>query len=264
MPEKLCLQWNNFKDNVNKAFGNLREDPDFSDVTLACEDGHQFEAHKVILAASSPFFKRLLVQNKHGHPLIFMRGVKPEDLKAVLDFLYYGEANVLQENLDFFLTIASELKLTGLTDGEGSQTFPRTSSPLESPKPDSKNITPEQNSQSKESFYNEEIHSGQISSHKMEDTTVAKMDDLPAYLAELDQKVKSLMEKSQKVMPLVNGKRQTANICKVCGKEGQIVAIRDHIEANHLEGVSLPCNLCEKTFSSRQTLRLHKNSHNRM
>ena len=93
---------------------------------------------------------------------------------------------------------------------------------------------------------------------------MAKMDDFPAYLAELDQKVKSLMEKSQKVMPLVNGKRQTANICKVCGKEGQIVAIRDHIEANHLEGVSLPCNLCEKTFRSRQTLRLHKNSHNRM
>ena len=52
MSEKLCLQWNNFKDNVNSAFVNLREDKDFSDVTLACEDGQQVEAHKVILAAS--------------------------------------------------------------------------------------------------------------------------------------------------------------------------------------------------------------------
>ena len=42
-------------DNVNSAFGNLIEDKDFSDVTLACEDGQQVEAHKVILAASSPF-----------------------------------------------------------------------------------------------------------------------------------------------------------------------------------------------------------------
>ena len=54
MSEKLCLQWNDFKTNVNQAFGNLREDLDFADVTLACEDGRQVEAHKVILAASSP------------------------------------------------------------------------------------------------------------------------------------------------------------------------------------------------------------------
>ena len=73
MKEKLCLQWNNFKDNVNKALGNLRDDDiDFTDVTLACEDVHQFEAHKVILAATSPFFKNLLVQNRHAHPLIYM------------------------------------------------------------------------------------------------------------------------------------------------------------------------------------------------
>ena len=84
----------------------------------------------------------------------------------------------------------------------------------------------------------------------IEDTTMAKLDDFHGQFAELNQTVKSMMEKSSKVMPIVNGKRQAANICKVCGKEGQIVAIRDHIEANHLEEVSLPCNLCEKTFRS--------------
>ena len=55
MSEKLCLQWNDFQDNIKSAFGNLREDRDFTDVTLACEDGQQVEAHKVILAASSLF-----------------------------------------------------------------------------------------------------------------------------------------------------------------------------------------------------------------
>ena len=49
--EKLCLQWNDFKQNINAAFGDLRGDKDFTDVTLACEDGQQVEAHKVILAA---------------------------------------------------------------------------------------------------------------------------------------------------------------------------------------------------------------------
>ena len=55
MSEKLCLQWNDFQENVKSAFGTLREDKDFADVTLACEDGQQVEADKVILAASSPF-----------------------------------------------------------------------------------------------------------------------------------------------------------------------------------------------------------------
>ena len=81
--EKLCLQWNDFKDNVSSAFGQLREDKELTDVTLACEDGHQIEAHKVILAASSPFFMQLLRKNKHSHPLISMRGVKFEDLVAL-------------------------------------------------------------------------------------------------------------------------------------------------------------------------------------
>ena len=74
-------------------------------------------------------------------------------------------------------------------------------------------------------------------------------------LQELDEKVKSMMETSQNLDPRGTHK---AKICKMCGKEGQGVAIRDHIEANHLEGVSLPCNVCEKTFRSRMTLRLHK------
>ena len=60
MSEKLCLQWHDFQENVKVSFGNLREDKHFTDVTLACEDGQQLEAHKVILAASSPFFQNVL------------------------------------------------------------------------------------------------------------------------------------------------------------------------------------------------------------
>ena len=49
MSEKLCLKWNEFEENVNRAFGILREDKDLTDVTLACKDGQQMEADKVIL-----------------------------------------------------------------------------------------------------------------------------------------------------------------------------------------------------------------------
>ena len=80
-PEKLCLKWNDFQDNLNSAFGVLKIDQDFADVTLACEDGTQIDAHKVILASSSPFFMEMFKKNKHSHPMIYMRGLKAETLR---------------------------------------------------------------------------------------------------------------------------------------------------------------------------------------
>ena len=112
--EKLCLQWNDFKENVVISFAELRAHNDLTDITLACEDGKQVEAHKVVLASSSPFFRDLLKKNSHPHPLVYMRGLKSEDLIAMMDFLYKGEANVFQDNLDSFLALAAELKLKGL------------------------------------------------------------------------------------------------------------------------------------------------------
>ena len=113
--EKLCLQWNDFKENVASSFAQLRANSDLTDITLACEDGQQIEAHKVILASSSPLFMDIFKRNKHPHPLIYMRGLKSENVLAIMDFLYFGEANVFQENLDIFLSLAEELKLKGLT-----------------------------------------------------------------------------------------------------------------------------------------------------
>ena len=107
--DKLRLQWNDFKENISSAFGDLRQDNEFTNVTLVCEDGQQVEAHKVVLVASSPFFLNILKRNKHPHPLIYLRGVGSENLLAIVDFLYHGQANVFQENLDSFLALAEEL-----------------------------------------------------------------------------------------------------------------------------------------------------------
>ena len=115
MSEKLCLQWNDFIENVNSAFGRLREDKEFADVTLACEDGQQMEAHKVILASSSPFFDKILQKSKHPHPRIYLKGFQSKHFVSILNFLYFGEANINQEYLDYFLAIAEDIELKGLT-----------------------------------------------------------------------------------------------------------------------------------------------------
>merc|ERR1712204_103280 len=61
-------------------------------------------------------FQNILRTNPHQHPLIYMRGMKAEDLLGIVDFLYHGEVNILQDNLDNFLTLAEEIQLKGLTN----------------------------------------------------------------------------------------------------------------------------------------------------
>ena len=57
--------------------------------------------------------------------------------------------------------------------------------------------------------------------------------------------------------------QKKACICKLCGKEGQAGNIRNHIEANHLDGISVPCAICEKEFSTRKALQHHKSRYHR-
>jgi len=123
--ENFCLRWNDFESNVSGAFRDLRAEADFFDVTLGCTDsnGRSLQAHKVILSACSSFFKSMLrqqaTQNSHPNPYIYLRGVSFSDLSSVLDFMYHGEVNVAQEDLNSFLAVAEELQIKGLTNKDG-------------------------------------------------------------------------------------------------------------------------------------------------
>ena len=113
--EKFCLSWKDFSINSSLCFQELRREEELFDVTLACDD-HQVEAHKVILATCSPVFRSIVSQNKSKHQLIYLRGLAKQDLDYMMDYIYSGSVNVLQEGLKRFLDIASDFKLKGLTD----------------------------------------------------------------------------------------------------------------------------------------------------
>jgi len=115
--EKFCLRWNDFETNINEAFRELREQKDFFDVTLVCEN-EQVQAHKVILSACSSFFRNILRRNAHQHPLVYLKGVKFSDLQSVLNFMYQGEVSVAQEELNSFLAVAEDLRVKGLTQNQ--------------------------------------------------------------------------------------------------------------------------------------------------
>jgi len=139
--EKFCLRWNDFESNVSVAFRELREEKDFFDVTLACEDS-QVSAHKVILSACSPFFRSVLRKNPHQHPLLYLKGVKYQEMLAVLNFMYQGEVNVAQEELNSFLAVAEDLRVKGLTQSTEEPGKRRENPPPRDPVPPPKRPRP--------------------------------------------------------------------------------------------------------------------------
>ena len=166
----------------------MRSDTNLCDVTLACEDGDQFEAHKVILASSSPLFSDRIKINKLPHPLIYMRGLRSEDLAIMLDVLYFGETKVYQENLKEFLALAVELKLNGVTDSSTENKHSGSFDPVL--KPEDTELTPkEENSYNIESYPKERPSNNPAKS-------VACTDDntLSAEIQHLDDQINSLME----------------------------------------------------------------------
>ena len=120
--EKFCLRWNDFEKNISEAFKDIKEEKDFFDCTLSCGTGNkQLKAHKLILSACSPFFRTVLKQNPHQHPLLFLKGVEYNDLLSVLNFMYHGEVNVAQEDLNSFLAVAEDLQIKGLTQNNSEK-----------------------------------------------------------------------------------------------------------------------------------------------
>eukprot|EP00092_Neocalanus_flemingeri_P019672 GFUD01021306.1.p1 GENE.GFUD01021306.1~~GFUD01021306.1.p1 ORF type:complete len:177 (+),score=48.53 GFUD01021306.1:16-546(+) len=115
--DKYELKSTEFGDNLSSYFRNLREEGDLFDITLACDDD-QLEAHKIILSASSVFFKSVIKRNPHRHPLLYLKGVKIDDLRSLLDFMYLGKTKVAQDHLETFLTLGKELGVKGLDRDE--------------------------------------------------------------------------------------------------------------------------------------------------
>ena len=111
MSEKFSLKWNDFQSNITSAFRQFQTKTNFQDVTLASDDLKQISAHRVVLSAGSGYFNNLLSQNSHSHPLLCLDGINFSELNNVLDFIYTGELQIKQEDLDRFLQIAQRLQL---------------------------------------------------------------------------------------------------------------------------------------------------------
>ena len=249
MGEMFCLKWNDFSSNASRAFGRLRSEDFLQDVTLVGDDNCQVAAHKLVLSACSEYFKNIFKNNNHTHLLLCLEGVTSKEIKNILDYIYNGEVNIFQEELDRFLSVAQRLKLEGLLGKEDKE---------EHSSDEVNQIFPPLKEQSPPNVKHEKYEQNSFGNFATSSELVIPTENDAVKFVMSEEEKNNLAGTVDQHLERTDG----SWTCKICGKYAiKKQHMQNHVEANHVEGLSLPCTLCGKTFRSRNTLFNHKSRH---
>ena len=239
MSEKFSLRWNDFHSNVSKSFELLRNEEYLQDVTLVSDDDFQVKAHKLVLSTSSSYFKNIFTKNIQPNILLCLEGTNENDLQNILDYIYHGEVEIFQDNLDRFMNIAQRLKLEGLLEESNAQNSEK--------------------GKVENTFTNHELEpQNEIKrSYRQVRRTIAKDKDFFEDEGTITMSTEDKAGIDEKINESFEKVSTGVFKCKICGKiSKQCVNIKQHVET-HLEGLSYPCQQCGKTFRSANVLRSH-------
>ena len=235
--ELFSLEWDKFQINAGNTLKMLLGDTNYTDVTLACDDDKQIKAHKVILSSCSSFFQNILLKNPHPNPLIYLKGVSFAELNSIIKFMYLGQTEVKQEDLNHFMEIAQDLKVLGLLGELGKDVLPNV----------------------------DEIENlgklvEKVKENEKEDVELVKQEDEPQsrnfsqydiFEESLDLAVEGVKTKE---------KDNESFHCEMCdfGTKSSSSLHRHQKLIHSASRTKYRCNICEKTFSLPHGLAQHK------
>ena len=214
------------------------------DVTLVGDDCKHVTAHKLVLSSSSEYFKMVFSNNKKHfqfHALICLEGLNQSDLNNILDYIYHGELQIYQHDLDRFLGIAERLKLEGLIGGNQN---------MDEDDDKAGNI-PEKNVAKPDCTLPETTRVNE----RQKNVNIATAEKL--VISVQSSEISSLEELDRKVEESYSKDSNGFFACHYCGKSFKLRGnIKAHVET-HFEGLSFPCKFCDATLRSRNSFRLH-------
>ena len=225
--EKFSLKWNDFQTTVTNSFKLLKDEKEFFDVTLVSDDQKQIHSHKVVLSACSSFFKPILQNNSHSHPLIYLSGIDSTNLQFIIDYVYEGEVQLFQKQLDSFLEAAQKLQIAGLLSNQKDEIE---NDYFEPPKTEFNNREVVDEDES-----NFEISGIKKQNKNMRNKTIVAVSGHDQN--EVNKKIKEILIKDDDYFK-----------CTVCWRMSKDSSnMRKHVET-HIDGLSFECEFCNNTF----------------
>ena len=226
--EHYDIKWKTFPDHLVEVFKELGEDGHFADVTLVSDDQIQTPAHKVVLSACSPVLKNLLVNNPHSHPLLYLRGIKQTELQAILKYMYFGEAQIFENRINNFVSVAKDLEVKKISVSQDEKGKDE----------DLSKTYQEEEKVNKEPSIPEESEPAVVKREKTRNTE------------------RSIAKPWQKSVANSEGRLK----CDECAATfSNKPNLRYHIESKH-EGVRYPCTDCRYKATTQGALTVHNNS----
>ena len=236
------LTWKNYEKCTINSFKELMGQAEFVDVTLVAEDGKQVKAHKVVLSACSSVLKNILVTNPHQHPLIYLTGLKYQELPSMINFMYLGQAEVAQDYLERFMAAATKLKVKGLFGESASMN----NEPVE-------DITI-----TNDDYDHFEESEGELqnTSNSVSNGNIKQEDHIENYYPEPIPLQYSLVDDWGSQMDTAKHDREyKCDQCDYVAKQKS--HLKPHIKAKH-EGVIYHCDMCDYKANYPSNLNAHK------
>jgi hypothetical protein len=108
------IKWSRFEEQLSNAFAELFCSEHFADVTLACDGGDVLKAHKIILAMSSPFFRRIFIDTPCKHPIVVLKEFSSRVMRNILQYLYMGKVVLNENEINSFMDAADFFGICGV------------------------------------------------------------------------------------------------------------------------------------------------------
>ena len=244
MAEKFTLNWHTFTDHLQLMFKDLYEEEKHSDVTLVCDDQTQFKAHKIVLRACSPVFKKIIDNNPSQHPLIYLRGIQSYEMESILQFMYLGEGKFYYERMGEFIKVAKDLEVKEISKG------------VEIPNQEEV-VTEETVMDDEEKENNEDEELKQTPENKIRQRQPRNQISSDAKSTECPECGKKFTTKSHMVTHYRSKHEGWKYPCDECDYQATTQgSLQTHIQAKH-EGIKYPCNQCDYQATQQSSLQGH-------
>ena len=200
-----------------------------------------------MLSACSEFFQEVFKRSSkiQSHTLLCLEGLSKQDLDNVLNYIYNGEVNIYQEDLDRFLSVAQRLKLEGLLEGK-QEDEDNKHQEMPSQKPQTRDPHPVTANELEQKLQKRRTAPKFEGSNNMISLNTTQNDEIDATLIEN--------------LEVLDGGHYR---CKICGKDSFNMKrnarqnMKNHVE-KHVEGLTYNCQHCGKEFRSQNSLNVHK------